>query len=177
MRRTSVKHSLGALVLAVTTAAALGCGGSSSDADQFIGTWMITQASAMVACNDGTGGLARPTGNVQFAPGATTAIVAISPAELDPSSYCDFAFDVKGTTATVHGVQSCTLRAFSAPPINASISPTTWTFALTGPNDAEETGSATLQLPAVDATGAPTGATTLCQYTNHMATLTRVAKK
>src|SRR5215471_8517385 len=137
MRRTSVQQGLGALVLAGASAVALGCGGSSSDADQFIGTWMITQASAKVMCDDGSGGMATPSGNVVFAPGATSAIVAVSPAELDPSSYCDFGFDVKGTTATIPAspAQTCTLRAFSAPPINASISPTTWQFALTGPNN------------------------------------------
>ena len=177
MQPTRTMQGLSALVLTVLATAAVACGGS-NDADKFIGTWMITQATATVDCSATTGStpfMVTPSGNVEFAPGATTALAMISPAELDPATFCDFAFDVNGAVANIHGTQSCTLQSLSSPPFNAKLTPATWTFSVTGANSAEETASGTLELPTVDANNTPNG-TTICQYTGHMATLTRVAK-
>ena len=175
MHPTRVIQGLTALTLSVFAA---GCGGS-DDADQFVGTWMITQASATIDCSatlSGSTPLAvTPAGNVELVHGATSALTAISPSELDGFSICDFKFDVKGPVATMQAGQSCVIQGFSAPPYNAKLSPTTWTFSVTGANSAEEVGSGTFEVPTVDANNNPNG-TTICQYTGHMATLTRVAK-
>ena len=175
MTRTTLNTGLGAIILAATSAAAIGCGGS-DDAGQFVGTWKVTQATAMVSCADGSGGTFTPSGNVEFARGATTALTMISPSELDSVSLCDFTFSVKGTEATMTSMQTCNIVGFSTNAVTATFSPGTWTFSLTGPNSAEEIGTATMVLPAVDSTGTPTGQPTNCTYTAHMATLTRVAR-
>jgi hypothetical protein len=175
MTRTT-RTGLGAIILAATSAAALGCGGS-NDADKFIGTWKVTQASAQVSCSDGTSGTFTPTGNVEFAPGTTTALVAVSPSELDSISPCDFTFSVSGATATMTTGQTCNLIGFSAGTVKSTFSPGNWQFSLTGANSAEEVGTAMMVLPGVDpTTGQLTGMAVTCMYTAHMATLARIAK-
>jgi hypothetical protein len=155
---------------ALASAAAAGCGGS-DDAEQFVGTWHIDQASAAIACPGSTPQTLTPSGNVEFARGTTTALVAVSGSELDPFSFCDFTFDVKGADATIHGAQDCDLVGVN----DAKFSPTSWTFTVTGANKAQETGAANVELPTTDPnTGAAT--TVLCQYSGHMALLTKVAK-
>jgi hypothetical protein len=175
MTRTTFRIGLGAIILSV--AAAVGCGGS-NDATQFVGTWKITQAmQSLVACADGSGGTFTPAGNVEFALGTTTALVVISPSELDNISPCDFTFAVMGTTAMMTAGQTCNLIGFSQSGVQATFSPSTWSFSLTGPNNAEETGTATMVLPAIDmTTGMLTGQSTNCTYTGHQVALTRVAK-
>lgn len=178
MRLTTMKRRLGAIAVAAATASAIGCGGSSSSDSRFLGTWKITQASADVSCDDGTSGTFTPTGNLEFAPGTSSAIVAISPAELDPASFCDFGFDVKGAVATIQANQTCVLQSFSVGTGagEAVFSPTSWQFSITGPDAGEEMGTATITLPLLDSTGTQLLGTTLCQYTGHMATLKRVAR-
>ena len=175
MTRTTFRTVIGAIILSVVAVA--GCGGS-NDADQFVGTWKITQAmQSLVACADGTGGTFTPAGNVEFALGTTTALVAISPSELDNISPCDFTFGVMGTTAMMTAGQTCNLILFSQAGVKATFSPSTWSFSLTGPNNAEETGTATMVLPAIDmTTGMPSGQPTNCTYTGHQVGLTRIAK-
>jgi hypothetical protein len=158
----------GICALIFFAAAVSGCGGS-DDADQFVGTWRIDQATGSIDCG-GTGASSiSGFGNVEMQRGVSAALVSVAVFELDAFTFCDFSYDVNGTTATIHGTQSCTLLGQQ----NAVFTPGTWRFALTSATTAEETGDAKIVFPADPANMIPA---TVCQYTAHMAALTKVGK-
>ncbi len=141
------------LVLGLLTVAAGGCGGSSNDLAQFTGTWQYTQSMGTLSCPgsaDQTGLL----GNTKlWDTGVTSDLVDMTPAILDPTVQCFYAFDVKDKVATIQAAQTCAITDGAGTQV-ATESPTAWTFTLTSATTADEV--LTTSIPPCTLTGMAT---------------------
>ncbi|HEX4404343.1 MAG TPA: hypothetical protein VH560_05920 [Polyangia bacterium] len=151
-----------------------GCGDSTpttevDPADAFVGTWHYDQSTGAINCPMADVIAASPTGNKTFAPGATAALVDLTPSPVDPMTICNTYFDVAGPVATAHTDVGCTITGGDVVTIDA------WTFSLTSATSAKEVASATLHITTAAVAPATTPTTTTCAF-NSMALLTRVAK-
>jgi hypothetical protein len=152
----------GAVLLGLSFA---GCGDSSPNdpALRFVGTWQYAAAKAEVTCPGGDPIDETPTGNKRIERGTMHDLVDVSPI-LIPPIYCDFAFDIDGPEAKGVVNQGCALRGGDLLTLK------TWSFALTGPDQAEEVAQADASLTFLNQP-----APVMCSYTS-MAKLTRVSK-
>lgn len=159
-----------ALLLGAGGLTSAGCGGDGGDGAKFpdyVGTWHYDQV-AMAVLDCGTDGAfsQAPVGNKVFQDGISRGIVDVTVSPIDGVSACNFAFDVKDTTATIFTAQTCVLDGIDTA---AVFTPSAWRFTLLGPNMAEEVGTGALAIPATS-----TVAALNCTF-NLQARLSRVA--
>jgi hypothetical protein len=116
--------------LAGLAAATLGCGGSSDNLAEFVGTWKYGASAVTFAC-PGQADSPISLGNLKaFHLGIKSDLV-------DLSSICDYRFDVKDKVASIQQGQSCAFDDGNGG--TATESPTSWTFTLNSATTSEET--------------------------------------
>jgi hypothetical protein len=161
-RAAGARVSWLALAVLCATAGACDAGGGLTDTtgDDFRGTWIyITSADSPKGTrvmHDPSGDpsldtteMMLPEGNKRFARGVYHPLtdLTVFPLTLDGLT-CNFGFDINGQVATAAVPQTCSYDA-----AGDSMSVVEWTFTLTEPNKAMESGSATITLHT------PTGST------------------
>jgi len=130
-------------LLAVTVTAA-GCGGSGSDLQQFVGTWMYTQSQGTLACQGSdplTGTLGSST---KWGLGLSSDLVDLDPELFDTRTQCFYQFDVKDKVATIQPTQKCSFDDGSGTGSQVEEDPSSWTFTLTSATTADETFMTTI---------------------------------
>jgi hypothetical protein len=157
-------RSLGAASLVALALSAVGCGDSSPDdpALRFVGTWQYGQAQSAATCPGSEGLDTTPKGNEVLARGTMHDLADLTALSSNPKIFCDFGFDIKGPVASVAAGSACALLGSDLLTVKS------WTFSLTGPDQAEEVASADIAITIQ-------GTTTICTY-DLQAQLTRVSK-
>jgi hypothetical protein len=151
-----------------------GCGDSTptavvDPADAFVGAWHYDQSSGAITCPMSDPIPASPTGNKTFAPGATAALVDLTPTPIDPMTICNTEFDISGPVATAHTDVGCTITGGDVVTVDS------WTFSLTSATTAKEVVAESLHITTAPVPPATMPMTKVCAF-NSMALLTRVAK-
>jgi hypothetical protein len=120
-----------AALVIVSAVSAVGCdddgGGSSGDADAFVGNWGFTSGSIEPNCT----GVTLATVDLT---GATVAITKVDGSHIhgmvSGSITCDVTFAVSGSTATAAAGSTCMVSAGNLGSVAASI--TSWTLTVSG---------------------------------------------
>jgi len=123
----------------ITAALALaGCGGGSSSADRFIGTWIYTSGTLLVTYPGSDPASSAVTGSVAISHGSASDLLYSAAAN---GGVCNLMFDVRGAVASIRPGSSCTLELtdpLDGTPYNLTLSPATWTLQLSGNALAED---------------------------------------
>jgi hypothetical protein len=130
------------LGLLAVTATAAGCGGSSNDLEQFVGTWMYTQSQGVLSCQGQTDQMGMLGNSKHWGMGISHDLVDLTPSLFDAGTQCFYQFDVKDKVATIQAAQTCNFSDGLGGLIEED--PSSWTFTLTGPTAAEETFMTTI---------------------------------
>ena len=138
MVRSVMKSSFGALVLAAAIAGAAGCGSNDTSDEpkkfaEFLGVWQFTdQSSAVEECMGVAPDMFVMKGTNQFMnSGVSSDLVSVGLF----TSTCNLKFTVAGKVATMSTDQKCDVGPADTTDFYA---PTTGTFTLNGPTNAEE---------------------------------------
>jgi hypothetical protein len=134
----------------ITAALALaGCGGGSSSADRFIGSWIYTTGTLLVTYPGSDPASSTVTGSVTITHGSAADLNYSAAAN---GGVCNLPFDVRGAVASIRPGSSCTLQLtdpFDGTPYNLTLNPSSWTLQLSGNALAEDgQGSCTEVEPA-----------------------------
>lgn len=134
--------------------AMLGCGDNGDNLTQFVGTWQYTQSAATLSCpgqSDLTGTLGSKK---NWGEGVSSDLVDLGTSAIDPSTFCDYSFDVNDKIASIKAGQTCTLTDATGAPFMEV--PSSWQFKLLSATTAEET-----LMTVIDSTCSFTGSATL----------------
>ena len=108
-----------------------GCGGGSSSADRFIGSWSYTSGSTLWVTYPGSDPApSTVVGTVTITHGSTSDLMYNATAN---GGVCNLPFDVRGAAASVRPGSSCTLQLtdqFDGTPYDLTLSPATWVLQL-----------------------------------------------
>jgi hypothetical protein len=127
---------LGVLCLLAVTATAAGCGGSSNDLEQFVGTWMYTQSQGVLSCQGQTDQMGMLGNSKHWGMGISHDLVDLTPSLFDAGTQCFYQFDVKDKVATIQPAQTCNFSDGLGGLIEED--PSSWTFTLTSATTADE---------------------------------------
>ena len=133
---------LGVLSLLAVTATAAGCGGSSNDLQQFVGTWMYTQSQGTLSCQGAADQSGMLGNSMQWGLGISSDLVDLTPHLFDSTTQCFYEFDVKNKIATIKPAQTCMINDGQGGLIEED--PSSWTFTLTSATTADETFMTTI---------------------------------